>query len=252
MLHGSTEAIRIEDPGVEKAEFVVMAGSRREFHQVKRSHPSGKWSLAALGADGFLQTVGEALAGNSDRFVFASGSDARELSDLCEAAGHAESAEEFGHDFLAAKGRREQFARLIRGWACDVPTAVERLRRIEVRTIGDRDLERAVRWGVEALFVADPGKVVAELLKIVEDSMHRKVTRQELVEELAQRGYPLRRLPRPTISLDSDLREYRTGGSRCPEEEIQNRGRRREPVGRPKRPRIQRDAGRSVGRPGGR
>ena len=59
-------------------------------------------------------------------------------------------------------------------------------------------------------------------------------------------------VPRPTISLDSDLREYRTGGSRCPEEEIQNRGRRREPVGRPKRPRIQRDAGRSVGRPGGR
>ena len=36
------------------------------------------------------------------------------------------------------------------------------------------------------------------------------------------------------------------------EEEIQNRGRRREPVGRPKRPRIQRDAGRAVGRPGGR
>ena len=34
-------------------------------------------------------------------------------------------------------------------------------------------------------------------------------------------------LPRPTISLDSDLREYRTGGSRCREEEIQNRGRRR-------------------------
>ena len=34
----------------------------------------------------------------------------------------------------------------------------------------------------------------------------------------------LRSLPRPTISLDSDLREYRTGGSRCPEEEIPNPG----------------------------
>ena len=56
-------------------------------------------------------------------------------------------------------------------------------------------------------------------------------------------------LPRPTISLDSDLREYRTGGSRCPEEEIQNPGVRREPVGRPKRPRIQRDAGRAVVKP---
>ena len=86
MLHGSTEAIRIEDPGVEKTEFVVTTSSRRELHQVKRSHPSGKWSLAALGADGLLQTVGEELAGNNDRFVFVSGSDARELSDLCDAA----------------------------------------------------------------------------------------------------------------------------------------------------------------------
>ena len=104
MLHGSTEAIRIEDPGVEKTEFVVMAGSRRELHQVKRSHPSGKWSLAALGADGLLQTVGEELAGNNDRFVFASGSEARELSDLCEAARAAESAEEFEAHLSRGRG----------------------------------------------------------------------------------------------------------------------------------------------------
>ena len=43
-------------------------------------------------------------------------------------------------------------------------------------------------------------------------------------------------VPRPKISLDSDLREYRIGGSRCPEEGIQKPGPRREPVGRPKRP----------------
>ena len=197
MLRGSTEAIRVEDPDVEKAEFVVMAGSRRELHQVKRSHPNGKWSLAALGADGLLQKVGEELAGNNDRFVFASGSEARELSDLCEASRAAESAEEFERTFLAAEVRRESFRRLRRNWACDVLTTVERLRRINVRTIGERDLEEKVRWGVEALFVADPGKVLAELLKIVEDSVHRKVTRQELAEKLAQRGYRLRRLNSP-------------------------------------------------------
>ena len=50
MLHGSSDAIRIEDPGVEKAEFIVTTGSSRELHQAKRSHPSGKWSLAVLGA----------------------------------------------------------------------------------------------------------------------------------------------------------------------------------------------------------
>ena len=39
MLRGDTEAIRIEEPRVDKAEFVVTAGTRRELHQVKRSHP---------------------------------------------------------------------------------------------------------------------------------------------------------------------------------------------------------------------
>ena len=108
----------------------MTTGSRREFHQAKRSHPSGKWGLAELGAADvrLLQTFGEALAGNNHRFVFASGSDARKLSDLCEAANHAESVEEFERAFLAAGVRSKSFSKLLGYWACDVPTAVERLR----------------------------------------------------------------------------------------------------------------------------
>ena len=197
LLHGDADAIRIEDPGVEKAEFVVTRGSRREWHQVKRSHPNGKWSLAALRTDGLLHTVGRQLAGNDDRFVFASGSDARELSELCEAACDAESVEEFERSFLAAGGRKLRFERLLCEWACDVPAAVERLRRIDVRTIDERELEQKVCWGVQALFVADPNKVVAELRAIADDSVHRTITRQGFVEALARRGYRLRHLTNP-------------------------------------------------------
>ena len=39
MLHGSTRAVRIEAPGVEKAEFVVTVDSRRELHQVRQRRP---------------------------------------------------------------------------------------------------------------------------------------------------------------------------------------------------------------------
>ena len=198
LLGGYTEAIRIEDPGVEKAEFVVTAGSRRELHQAKRSHRNGKWTLSALASDGLLQAIGDALAGNDDRFVFVSGSEARELAELYEAARDAESAEEFERAFLAAEGRRQSFERLRdRYWKCDGPTAFERLQRVDVRTIGERDLEDKVRWGVQALFIADPGKVLAELRAIVEDSVHHTITRQDLVEELAVRGYRLRRLSSP-------------------------------------------------------
>ena len=92
MLRGDAESIRIEDPWVQKAEFVVTLLSYRELHQAKRDHPSGKWSLAALEASdvGLLQTIGQQLAGNSDRFVFASSSDAAELRDFvrrCERRG---------------------------------------------------------------------------------------------------------------------------------------------------------------------
>ena len=197
MLHGDTEAIRIEAPGVEKAEFVVTVGSRRELHQAKRSHPNGKWSLAALASDGLLQAIGNALAGNDDRFVFVSGSEARELAELCESARDAESEEEFERVFLAAQERRQSFERLLRYWTCDVPTAVERLRRIEVRTIDERGLEDNVRSEVRLLYLADSRKVLSGLRAIVEDSVHRTITRQDLVEALSRRGYRMRRLSSP-------------------------------------------------------
>ena len=198
LLHGDADAIRIEVPGVEKTEFVVTVGARRELHQVKRSHPTGKWSLAALGSGGLLRAMGNALAGNDDRFVFVSGSDAPELTNLCEAANDAESAEEFEHAYLAAQGRKRSFETLLnRYWKGGTRAAVDRLRRIEVHTISEHDLEDRVRWGARALFLANPDTVLAELRAIVEDSVHHTMTRQGLVEALAQRGYRIRRQPGP-------------------------------------------------------
>ena len=89
MLHGTFDSIRLEPPGVDKAEFLVTAGSvLREWHQVKRSHPTGKWTMAALSAPDMklLQAMGEFLSDSQSRFVFASSSDARELAELSERA----------------------------------------------------------------------------------------------------------------------------------------------------------------------
>ena len=197
MLAGETEAIRIEVPGVDKAEFVVTMGARRELHQAKRSHPNGKWSLAALRDERLLQAIDEQLAGNDDRFVFASGSDARELAELCDAARDAESDAEFDRRFLDAAERRKRFEKLLVWWACDVPTARERLRRIDVRTIDERGLRDNVHWSVAALFLVKPAAVVAALRGIAEDSVHRTISRQDLVEELGRRGLPLRHVRNP-------------------------------------------------------
>ena len=198
MLDGETESIRIEDPGVDKAEFVVRVGSRRELHQAKRSHPSGKWSLAALRADGLLRAIGDQLAGNDDRFVFASGSDARELAELCEAARDAESDTELERHFLDAAGRRRRFEKLCECWACDVRTARERLRRIDVRTIDECGLRDKVHLSVRALFLENRTTVVAALRGIAEDSVHRTISRQA-------QGYPDQSRRRHAHSLEARL-----------------------------------------------
>ena len=197
ILHGDADAIRIEVPGVEKAEFVVTNGAYREFHQVKHSHHSGKWGLTAIHDDGLLSAIGNTLAGNQNRFVFASGSEARELSDLCKAALNAASVAEFENVFLRAAGRKRRFEKLRDCWECDVSIAVERLKRIEVHTIDERELEEKVRWGVKALFLADPRAVMEVLRTMVTDSVHRTITREDLVQRLARRGHLIRRLISP-------------------------------------------------------
>ena len=63
MLMGFSDSIRIEDPAVQKAEFVVTKGGLREFHQTKRVNQSGKWSLAALAAKDGINPA--ALTGSS-------------------------------------------------------------------------------------------------------------------------------------------------------------------------------------------
>ena len=217
MLQGHAGAIRIEEPGAHKTEFVVTTGARRELHQVKRSHPNGKWSLAALRADGVLEAIGRQLAGNEDRFVFASASDARELSELCEAANSARSAEEFKGEFLKARARKENFASLLKDWRCDEHTAMDYLRRVEVHVIDDRQIEEKVTWGIRASYLADPNDVTDVLRGIAEDSVHRTITRQGLVDGLARRGYRLRRLSSPAsagVAVQTATQRYLDGARR--------------------------------------
>ena len=196
MLHGDVEAIRIEDPALSKTEFWVRAGAHRELHQVKRQHPNGKWSIDGLG-ESLVRAIGEHLKEKDNRFVFASGSDAPQLRTLCEAAHDAESEREFRTSFLESEGRKRGFQQLRRWWGCDAPTAIDLLRRIEVRCIDQRELKDKVRSAMPALFLANADTVTTLLGQIVDESVHRTWRRQDLLAHLRQRGYPLRRVSSP-------------------------------------------------------
>ena len=197
MLRGETDSLRLEPPGEDDVEFIVRAGGAQEYHQAKRSHRSGKWSVATLASAGVLASIGKRLIGNCHRFVFVSGSDARELADLCEGAADAESFEEFGERFLRAEPRASSYERVLSKWGCDRRDAWDALRRVDVRTTSEHELKTKVRWGVASLFHGSADDFCARLAAIVGDAVHRTIVRDDLSSQLAEAGLPLRKISSP-------------------------------------------------------
>ena len=200
ILHADAESIRIEDPSVSKAEFVVVKNGRNQLHQAKRSHPDGKWSLAELAAKDMrvLQAMHAELVGNNAEFVFVSSSDARELAELSDRSRQAADLAEFQKHFATSKQQKANLGKLTKYWdSADISTVYDVLKRIHVRTIDEQTIEQHVRWGLRALFLADPAAVSAELWKIADDCIHQTLTREDLVNRVERRGFKLRRLVRP-------------------------------------------------------
>ena len=201
IIDGQAESIRIEDPAIDKAEFVITAGDCREFHQVKRSHLRGQWSLSELGSPKhqLLQTMFKQLSATSNtRFIFVSGSDAPELRELTERAVDAENLEEFESEFVSAKSQKEALEKLKRFWDnTDTATAYKILQRIEVHTRDERGIEDLVRVSLSALFLTKPGNVCDALRSFAQDSIHRVVNRERLISYLEGKGFTLRRLANP-------------------------------------------------------
>ena len=199
IIDGEAVSIRMEDPTVDKAEFVITARGHQELHQAKRNHPTGKWSLSSLGGEGLLQAMFEQLSRTPNaRFVFVSGSDAPELKELTERAGGAKNLEEFESVFVSAQTQREAFTKLKGFWRnADTATAYEILQRIEVRTIDERGLEEQVRGALLVRFLSKPVGVGEALCSIVENSVHKTIDREHLLSILRDRGFTLRKLTRP-------------------------------------------------------
>ena len=197
MLCDETDSLRLEPPGEDDVEFIVKAGGTQEYHQAKRSHPSGKWSVATLASAGVLASMGKRLIGNCHRFVFVSGSDARELADLCEGAADAESFEEFGERFLRAKQRASSYKKVLNKWDCDGRDAWDILRRIDVRTTSEHELATKVDYGLSALFLGNADDLRAYLATIVDNAVHRTIERTALLRQLEQARFLLRKVSSP-------------------------------------------------------
>ena len=79
LLDSAFESIRLEEPGVDEAEFVIRSGNHKEFHQAKRAGIRGSWTVASLKKERVLIAISEFLAEPNSRFVFVSGCSARRV-----------------------------------------------------------------------------------------------------------------------------------------------------------------------------
>ena len=200
IIKGDAESIRIEEPTVEKAEFVVIAGDHRELHQTRLRHPNGKWSLSSLGQDSLLLSMFDQLSENSNiRFIFVSGSDAPELRELAERAASAKNLEEFEEVFVSAQVQKEAFTTLKSFWQnANTTTAYEILQRLEVRTMDEQGIKEQVRESLQARFLTQPDDVCDALRSIVADSIHKRIDREQLISDLGKRGFRLRKFAKPS------------------------------------------------------
>ena len=199
VIKGVAEDIRIEDPMVEKAEFIVIAGDHREIHQTKIRHPSGKWSLHSLGCENLLKTIFEQLSAISNtRFVFASSSDAPELKELTRRAKDAKDLKEFESFFVSADTHKKSLRKLREFWKADTAKIYEILQRIVVRTMDEQGIKEQVRDSLQAMFLTKPDDVCDALRSIVADSIHKHIDREQLISALGDRGFRLRKLAKPS------------------------------------------------------
>ena len=196
IIQGEAESIRIEDPSVDKAEFVVVSGGYRELHQVKLK---GKWSLDKLGRIGLLQAMGNQLVNDNTKFVFVSGSDAPELRELTERARDAKQVDEFESIFVQAKAQGNALQKLKRIWYnTDTATAHAKLKRIKVRTLDEQGIEDQVHADLSALFGTNSKNVCDALRSLAEDAIHKDINREYLISHLQSKGFALRQLANPS------------------------------------------------------
>ncbi len=218
LIAGDALSIRLEPPGIEKAEFVLVTPHCTEYHQTKRSSDDGKWSLADLASSKYkvLQAIYPYLADNTNEFHLVSGSDAPELRELSERARLLETWEEFTDFGLEAEKHRKNFeTRLLPAWQNPAGAdAYQVLRRVFVHVTDEDQLKQRVTSELKSLYLADITEIRDLLRNMVQDKVSHTLTREELLDILKGRGYFLRRITDVSTALpaiEAKTTEYMQG-----------------------------------------
>jgi len=189
VLSGEADAIRIEEPGTDGAEFFLERGGGHEHWQAKRQVLSQKtWSLQLLKSEGVLDffrqrvDVGESC-------VFASISDAPELRSLAESADEALDWPEFEKKFVSSEHWKGQFKELRKHLGYNSGAEVFAfLRKIRVEGGRESTLEALLTPIFKAWLTGEPQTALAVLRDLYLESVHRRLTADDIWKHLDSHG----------------------------------------------------------------
>lgn len=190
VLDEDADAIRIEQPGENFAEFVVRAAGQTEYHQAKRAFAqSGRWSIKTLLREDVLVPFKEKLeSGGHSRCVFVSGQDADHLRALSKGARSALTPQEFVDHFLSSEPLKQSFRDLHEGWTIEESRAIELLKRVWVRTVDEDTLLDIARSRAEKLVDARPEDVIALLADLALSSINRELHTDDIWRAIEHAG----------------------------------------------------------------
>ena len=234
ILDEKADSIRLEPPGTEYQgfEFWVKKQDVREYHQVKRQHSNGHWTLRTLAKERVLTNFITKLQDPSARCVFVSGNSAGQLDELCDRARWSASWEEFNKEFLGADGQRRNFESL-RASIPDLPDheIYERLKRIHIRTVDEFFLRTTIESRAATLVDGDPATVVAVLAEMASEAVYLELTPQDIWNHLESTGFSRRQWDKNPHVLDAIaeanqrylnlLRNQAIGHTVLPRQEVQ-------------------------------
>ena len=234
ILDEKADLIRLEPPGPEGqgVEFWITKQDVREYHQVKRQHSGGNWTLHRLASEGILTNFAARLQDEGTHCVFVSMILAAELKELSERARSAQSWEEYNSVFLNSNAQRKNFD-TVRACFPDSreEEVYERLKRVDAESVSEPFLRTTIESRASTLVNGVPATVVDILAELALEQVHQELTAPEIWNHLDSRGFSRRHWDHDphVLSAITDvnqrylnfLRDQAVGGTAIPREEIQ-------------------------------
>ena len=234
VMDDKSDSIRLEPPGPEGqgVEFWVAKQGIREYHQVKRQHHRGNWTMSRLASEGILSNFATILQGDATRCVFVSMILAAQLKELSDNARSSKSWEEYHEIFLNSVQRRGDFSR-IQSCFPGLPEreVYERLKRVDAESVSESFLRTTIESRASTLVNGEPATVVDILAELVLERVHHELSAIDIWNHLGSRGLSRRHWDNDPHVLSTVeqanqryitfLRSQAVGGAVIPREEVE-------------------------------